>query len=105
MAKTVYIGDDREMKVLFCEQDFVNLIWERLGRDAGMHLEDMLLLNKQELEDAYERGRLAGLDECDDGTAYDNGREDGYEDGYSDGYGKGYSEGFEAGYKKHNPWA
>lgn len=107
MAETIYIGDDittAEMKVLFGEQDFIDLVYERLGQNAGAYLENMLISGYQ-LEEAYNLGRLAGLDENDEATAYDAGREDGYDAGYSDGFAEGYSEGFEEGYKKHNPWA
>jgi len=107
MPETIYIGQDMataEVKVLFDERDFIDLVAEKLGGDAARFLEDIIDHHSSETNDAYERGRLAGLEENDDATAYNNGREDGYEEGHTAGYAEGYAEGFEDGYKKHNHW-
>lgn len=98
MADTIYIGDDREMKVLFDERDFIDLVYEKLGGDAARFLEDIIDHHSAETNDAYERGRLAGLEESDDGSAYAAGCEDGYESGWSDGHSAGYQEGYDDGY-------
>lgn len=82
MAETVYIGDDREMKVLFCEQDFINLVWERLGRDAGIILEEII----------EARDELARENE-------ELSTEERYEVGWSDGHSAGYQEGYYDGYE------
>lgn len=83
MAETIYIGDDREMKVLFCERDFVDLVWERLGRDAGMILEEII----------EARDELAAENEkfCEE-AGYDVGWSDGHSAGYQEGYDDGYDE-------------
>ena len=111
MAETLYIGDDiqsSEAKVILQDSDFIDLVYDRLGRDAGVYLESMLLADKESLEEAFQRGRNAVLDENDDdgqSQAYYNGHEDGYDEGHDAGYAEGYADGFKDGYKKHNPWA
>ena len=50
--ETIYIGDDivtAETKVLFDRQDFVDLVHEKLGNEAGTYLRDFL-------EDMYQEG-------------------------------------------------
>lgn len=111
MAKTLYIGDNvqtSEAKVILKDSDFVDLVYDRLGRDAGMYLESMLSADAEALEEAFTRGRNEGLDEndgSDECYAYNNGHEDGYDEGHDAGYAEGYADGFKDGYKKHNPWA
>ena len=94
MAKTLYIGNDvqtSEAKVILKDSDFVDLVYDRLGRDAGMYLESMLSANAEALAEAFQRGRCAGLDESDGGDRCS--------------YAEGYVDGFKAGYEKHNPLA
>lgn len=70
MAKTLYIGNDvqtSEAKVILKDSDFVDLVYDRLGRDAGMYLESMLSADAEALAEAFQRGRCAGLDESDGG--------------------------------------
>lgn len=70
MPETLYIGSDintAETKVLFDEQDFLELVEERMGRDARAHIESIEERHKLALEDAY-----------------NDGWSDGYEDGLHD---------------------
>lgn len=61
MADTLYIGNDintAEMKVLFCERDFIDLVAEKLGGDAARFLEDIIdMKNEYALEAMMERRR------------------------------------------------
>lgn len=58
MPETIYL-DDR-MVTMFSKQDFVDLIREELGRDAGNYLEDAF-------EDAYQDGYNLGRRHGEDG--------------------------------------
>lgn len=104
MPKTLYIGD--EMKVLFGDQDFYDLVKYCMGEDAVQHIRSLIAEDKRsqaeherELKEAYDKGASDAWSHQDFET-YENGKEDGYDEGYSEGYGKGYSEGFADGYKK-----
>ena len=113
MAETIYIGNDintAEMKVLFCEQDFIALVEQYMGSDAARRVEGLIAAqneirvnHEQELREAYDEGASDSW-AYGDYESYENGRDDGYEAGYTDGYGRGYSDGFDAGYQQHNPW-
>lgn len=111
MAKTLYIGGDiqtAEAKVILKDSDFVDLVYDRFGRDAGMYLESMLSANKEALAEAFQRGHAEGFDEAAEDSSlhsYNNGHKDGYDEGHEAGYAEGYADGFKAGYEKHNPWA
>lgn len=109
MAQTLYIGDDvqtSEAKVILKDSDFVDLVYDRLGRDAGIYLESMLSADKAALEEAFVRGRNEGIDESDGGAecqAYNVGYDDGFDDGNDEGYIKGYDDGYRAGYNDGSP--
>lgn len=79
MPETLYI-DDR-VEVLFDQNDFVDLIRQRMGDDAARYL-------------------LTAIDRLNDkaNAMYEQGREDGYERGYADGE-LSYQEGYDAGYQ------
>lgn len=81
MAQTIYIGDEREMKVLFCERDFVNLVWDRLGRDAGIILEEIIEARDELAKENEELSQEPRYDE-----AWSDGHSSGYQEGYDDGY-------------------
>lgn len=107
MPETIYIGNDintAKTKVLFDQRNFVELIDQYMGADAARCLECLLRADVKALDDAYEKGRLAGLEEdaSSECLYYNNGHADGYDEGYDAGYAEGYAEGFEAGYKRHS---
>lgn len=107
MAKTLYIGDDiqsSEAKVILKDSDFVDLVYDRLGRDAGMYLESMLSADAETLAEAFQKERDEAVED-NSFHSYNNGHEDGYDEGHDAGYAEGYADGFKDGYKKHNPWA
>ena len=75
MPETLYIGSDintAETKVLFGEQDFVELIDEHLGRDARQYCEEII----SQRDDAMRQ--LAYFE-----------RDGGYDGGYQDGFDAG----------------
>lgn len=75
MAHTLYIGNDittAEPVQIFCDEDFVRMVDERLGRDTSNYVNYII----EERNDVIkERDEL--LDEPD----YDAGYIDGYNDG------------------------
>lgn len=68
LAQTIYIGDDvatSQMKVLFNEQDFINLIEEYMGRDVRNYLESLIRHQKEliaiEKQEEWESGYTEGF--------------------------------------------
>ena len=69
MPKTLYIGDDittAETKVLFAQQDFIDLVERHMGCDARSYLEHLICADEQMLKEVYDNG-------------YEDGRRDAYE--------------------------
>lgn len=91
MAQTIYIGDNSATsvsKVIFSEQDFVNLVYEYMGGDARNYLEQILEQRNETTRELNEVTRE--LDEIKSpwsSTIYDGGWNDGYESGYQEGLG------------------
>lgn len=96
--ETLYIGHDvatAEMKVLFSEQDFVDLVSQYMGCDAALYLKGLIQLNEDEkrrheleLADAYDEGASDAWNRHDF-EEFENGKEEGYQEGYDDGYADG----------------
>ena len=70
MTYTLYIGNDittAEPVQIFCEDDFVRLVDERLGRDASKYVKDLFEQRDNAINDCDEllcqQYYLAGYDE------------------------------------------
>lgn len=75
MTHTLYIGNDiaaAEPVQIFCEEDFVRMVDERLGRDASDYINSII---EQRNDAIKERDDALYEPDCDAG----------YDDGYSDG--------------------
>lgn len=75
MTHTLYIGNDittAEPVQIFCEEDFVRLVDERLGRDASSYISNII----EQRNDAIKER---------DEVLYEPDYNDGYIDGYNDG--------------------
>lgn len=75
MTHTLYIGNNittAEPVQIFCEEDFVHVVDERLGRDASDYVNNII----EQRNDA--------IKERDD-VLYEPDYDAGYDDGYSDG--------------------
>ena len=75
MTHTLYIGNDittAEPVQIFCDEDFVRMVDERIGRDASNYVNSII----EERNDVIkERDEL--LDEPDYQSGYDEGYADG----------------------------
>lgn len=63
MAPTLYIGDDiltAEAERIFDDDDFVQLVRERLGSDAEKYLNSIIKRADGRYDDGYEKGYTDG---------------------------------------------
>lgn len=75
MTHTLYMGNDittAEPVQIFCEEDFVRLVDERLGRDASNYVNSIIERRNDAIKERDEAIRDGG---------YDSGYQDGFDAG------------------------
>lgn len=79
MTHTLYIGDDiatAEPVQIFCEEDFVRMVDERLGRDASRYINSIIEQRNDAIKERNEAIKDGG---------YDGGYQDGFDAGLAAG--------------------
>ena len=105
MPDLIYVKNSHQIKVIFHEKDFIDLVEEHMGSDAAEYIRSRfgnLELDaenhEREVEEAYNQGAEDAWSHHNAET-YDAGHDDGYEEGYDKGYGRGYDEGYRDGFE------
>lgn len=79
MTHTLYIGNDittAEPVQIFCDEDFVSVVDERLGRDAGSYVNSIIEARNDAVKERDEAIKDGG---------YDGGYQDGFDAGLAAG--------------------